>query len=246
MRRSGMRVATARPVMSAVLMTLFAVSIVGVLGMAGYGLRVLVSRWERPRQHNALLSVPMLPPLNPLQPMRPAPPPGAAPVWVPPSGSVPMPMVAPVGLATPPPMTLPPAGLPLSPPGFAPPPTFMPPQPPRRAAPPPPPVFMPPQPAPPRIAGTPPASFAPPRPPLRVGPRQPSPALVPPPRAPSPGYQVAGTLSPRLARGSIPPDFNGAELEPDTDPGVPMEALTSPEPVVQRGARYSVVRSSRR
>src|SRR5205814_1341030 len=69
------------------------------------------------------------------------------------------------------------------------------------------------------------------------------------PVAPTPG-QVSGTvseLSGRFARGSIPPDFTAElELELDTDPAIPAPDLTRPEPVVQRGARYSVVRSSRR
>jgi len=129
--------------MSAVLMTLFAVSIFGALCMAVYGLRVLVGRWEQPRRHEALRSVPKLPPLGPLQ----ARPPQAAPVWVPAAGSAPAPMVAPVGIATPPPMMMPVAPPPLA---------FMPPQP-MAATPLPPP--------PPRIAATPrtSAAFAPPR-----------------------------------------------------------------------------------
>ena len=208
-------------------MTLFAVSIFGALSMALYGLRVLVSRWDQPRQSAALRPVPKLPPLGPLQPQvaRPTQPP---PVWVSPAGTapVPAPLVVPVGIATPPPMMMSPAG---------PSPIFMPPLPPKpvaSAAP----VFMPPlppQPAP-----------------------QAAPVFMPPlPRAPSPGYPAAGALAPRIARGSIPPDYAGVEApelelepEPDTDPGVPLEAVTAgaAPAVVQRGARFSVVRSSRR
>jgi hypothetical protein len=76
------------------------------------------------------------------------------------------------------------------------------------------------------------------------------PLRAPTPRAPSPG-QVSGLVppdAPRLARGSIPPDYapdhDGLLDEPDTDPGVP--EMVQDEPVVTRGARYSVIRSSRR
>jgi hypothetical protein len=95
-----------------------------------------------------------------------------------------------------------------------------------------------------------PPSFTPP-PPIAGTPR-PSQVIVRPPvwtpprRVPTPG-QVSGTVAEpsRLARGSIPPDFtDDLDLESDTDPGVPVVA--EPEPVVQRGARFSVVRSSRR
>lgn len=58
--------------MPAVLMTLFAVSILGTLGLAAYGLRVLLGRWEQPRRPKVLLSVPQLAPVNPSQPIRPA------------------------------------------------------------------------------------------------------------------------------------------------------------------------------
>jgi hypothetical protein len=230
--------------MTAVLMTLFAVSILGALGMAIYGLRVLVGRWDQPRQHQALLSVPKLPPLNPLQPQprsqqpqprprsKPQPP---APVWVPPAGSAPAPLVAPVGLATPPPIMLP-TGLPPVPP------TFMPPQPGIAPAAPAPLVFMPPQPG---IAAPPSSAGADALPPLRV--LTPPSANVPPVRSPSPGRPVARALSPRLARGSVPPDYSGSpEVDADTDPGLSLEAIVSSDTVVQQGARFSVVRSNRR
>ena len=195
--------------MSAVLMTLFAVSILGALGMAVYGLRVLVGRWDQPQrfrqelQLNAVQPMPIHQPVPQPMPMpmaqglpMPQPIPMPQPVWVPPVSAAPAPMRAPEGLATPPPLLV----------------------------------------SPPPIAHTPPPSAAPPRPAL---------TWIPPHRAPTPG-QVSGTvaeLSPRLARGSIPPDFT-AEAEPDTDPGIP--DLPRPEPTVQRGARYSVVRSNRR
>ncbi len=185
----GMRVALAHLEMSAALMTLFAVSIVGALGMAVYGLRVLVGRWEKPRRPKVLLSVQQHAPVNQLQP-QPQPIPTAAPqVWVHPTTAAPVPMAPLIGVATPPPLRLPVAG------------------------------------------------FAPP----------------PPSYSGYPGYPMAGPggpeLSPRLARGSIPPDYAPEmelelEPEPDTDPGVP--EMAEPEPRVQRGARFSVIRSSRR
>lgn len=181
-------------------MTVFAVSIIGALGMAVYGLGVLVGRWEQPRRlRRKQLAAPQPPPVRPLQApplqvhvqVRPPEPPR---VWVPPAGVVPRPMAVPVGMATPLPMTVP-----VPPPSYARPPT--------------PPAFV--------------------RPPTW-------PASQEPP--------------PRLARGSIPPDLPPdlamelemeLEAEPDTDPGVPVDMLR-PEPVVQRGARFSVIRSSRR
>jgi hypothetical protein len=51
-----------------------------------------------------------------------------------------------------------------------------------------------------------------------------------------------------MARGSIPPDFTDdldADPEPDTNPSVHIDMLKA-EPVIQRGSRYIVVRSSRR
>ncbi|HSJ99648.1 MAG TPA: hypothetical protein VK932_00350 [Kofleriaceae bacterium] len=204
--------------MSAALMTLFAVSIVGALGMAVYGLRVLLGRWETPRRPKVLLSVA---PVNQLQP-QPAPIQPAQPqVWIHPTAGVPMRMAPLAGVATPPPLRLPS-------PGYAPPP----------------PSFIPqalPSPAP--VPGP---SFAPP-----------GPTWTPPARATSPGHAAARAptrpatpeLSQRLARGSIPPDFAGdleldLEPEPDTDPGVP--EMPETEARVQRGARFSVIRSSRR
>jgi hypothetical protein len=108
-------------------------------------------------------------------------------------------------------------------------------------------VFMPPLPA------AAPASRHPLPPPRASAPARTAISAVPPlPRAPSPG-------SARLARGSIPPDYvasdiaaAAAELEaeleadPDTDPSIPLQALASSNEVVQSGARFSVVRSSRR
>jgi hypothetical protein len=299
-----MRVALAQLVMSAVLMLVFAVSVLGALAMAGYGLRVLVGRWDRPVQPPLRAQQP--PPQRPLQ---------AVPIWVPPAGSVPAPMVAPPGLATPLPLMVPAGGIPLAqlafmpplpggapvrpaPPAAAPPLKFMPPQPgviataaataaapAASAVPPPPPpapaaqrmprlpmTFRPLQPdtlatgtpPPPPPAEPAPMVFMPPqpaatatRPPLPVArpPRTAISAVPPPPRqprAPSPGHA-------RLARGSIPPDYvatdiaaAAAELEaeldedPDTDPSVPLQALASADAVVQRGARFSVVRSRRR
>jgi hypothetical protein len=198
--------------MSAVLMTLFAVSILGALGMAFYGLRVLISRWEQPRRFQG----PSAPEPAVVQQVRPMPAPQQVqpsqqvqpPVWVAPAGVAPPPMTALPGLATPPPIVLPPAYSPAAPPSFA-----APPVPPRSS---------------------------------RVAPPPPPPPWTPPHRAPTPG-QVSGLASEpgRLARGSIPPDFtDDLDLEPDTDPGIPV--IAQPEPVVQRGARFSVVRSSRR
>ncbi len=229
--------------MSAVLMTLFAVSIAGALGMAVYGLRVLVGRWEQPRRlrHKAQLAAPQPVPAPPAP--APAPPMPAVtggsshgappPVWVAPMTAVPAPLLSPAGMATPPPITLPAGGIPPPPPAQR----FMPPIPPSHAAP----AASGPRPAPPAFVPTP--SWTPP-------PRAPSPA----PRASSPGsYQAAAAPeAPRLARGSIPPDFTAEELEldaaleaaldPDTDPGIPAAV----QPQVTRGARFSVVRSSRR
>jgi hypothetical protein len=183
--------------MSAVLITVFAVSIVGALGMALYGLRVLIGRWEQPRRLRHEAQRP-LPPLH----LAPSPvqqaPQAAPPVWVSPTGPAPAPLVAPIGIATPPPLTLPAGGI---------------------AA----------------LAG-PPRTWTPPRA------STPASAWTPPHRAPSPPPLPE---APRLARGSIPPDPTFDDAEADTDPGVP-EALTRPESVVQRGARFSVIRSTRR
>lgn len=141
-------------------------------------------------------------------------------VWVHPTAGAPMPMAPLVGVATPPPLRLP------SPEYAPPPPSFVP-----QALPSPAPV---------------PASFAAPR----------APTWTPPARATSLGHAAARPatvrattpdLSQRLARGSIPPDFAGdleLDLEPDTDPGVP--EMPEAEARVQRGARFSVIRSSRR
>jgi hypothetical protein len=84
--------------MSAALMTLFAMSIVGALGMAVYGLRVLLGRWENPRRPRVLLSVQPTAPMNQLQ-SQPQPAPPARPqVWVHPTTGVPTPMVPLVGV----------------------------------------------------------------------------------------------------------------------------------------------------
>ncbi len=210
--------------MSAALMTLFAVSIVGALGMAVYGLRVLLGRWEKPRRPKVLLSVA---PVNQLQPQ---PAPMQPQVWVHPTAGAPMPMAPLAGVATPPPLRLPS-------PGYAPPPPSFVPQ----ALPSPAPV---------------PPSFAPPAPSFAA---PSAPTWTPPARATSLGHAAArpaaarATTRPatpeRLARGSIPPDFSGdleldLEPEPDTDPGVP--EMPETEARVQRGARFSVIRSSRR
>ena len=93
--------------MSAVLMTLFAVSILGALWMAVYGLRVLVGRWEQPPRYEPGTMPPAPHTVNAVQPL----PPAAVPVWVAPSGSAPPPMAAPRGFATPLPMMVP-SGLP--------------------------------------------------------------------------------------------------------------------------------------
>jgi hypothetical protein len=214
-----MRVARARFAMSAALMTLFAVSIVGALGMAVYGLRVLLGRWETPRRPKVLLSVQPAAPVNQLQ-RQPQPQPAQPQVWIHPTAGAPMPMVPLAGVATPPPLRLPS-------PGYAPPP----------------PSFIPqalPTPA-----------------PIPGAPSAPGPTWTPRARATSPGHAAARAptrpatpeLSQRLARGSIPPDFAGdleidLEPEPDTDPGVP--EMPEAEARVQRGARFSVIRSSRR
>jgi hypothetical protein len=192
--------------MSVALMTVFAVSIFGALGMAVYGLGVLIGRWEQPRRlRRKQLAAP--PPLvKPIQA-----PPIQAPsiqarapelrIWVSPAGVLPHPMVVPAGMATPPPINVPVPDL--------------------------------------RPAPSPPAP----------------PAFVRPSTRPT-----RPEIPARLARGSIPPDLalesalaleqelemeQELELEPDTDPGVPVNMLRS-EPVVQRGARFSVIRSSRR
>ena len=75
----------------------------------------------------------------------------------------------------------------------------------------------------------------------------PAPAFVPVPARPlPPGLHDA----PRLARGSIPPDVSPDlyELEPDDDDDIEFasEDPTSRDPIVQRGARFSVIRSTRR
>jgi hypothetical protein len=221
----GMRVAPAQLDMSAVLMTLFAVSIAGALVMAVYGLRVLVGRWEQPRRlrHKAQLSAPQPTPVQPVPvQVTPLVPP---PVWVSPVAAVPVPLVTPAAFATPPPITLPAAADFEAPPGSL-----------ER--------FVPPLPG----SYVPPAASGPsfvPVPTWSPSARAPSPS----PRAPSP----RGILpeAPRLARGSIPPDFAAEELEqleleanldPDTDPAIPAGI----QPQVTRGARFSVVRSSRR
>jgi hypothetical protein len=189
-------------------MTLFAVSILITLGLAAYGLRVLVSRWEQPRRPSVLLSVQPLAPVPAPQPAPPATPP----VWIRPAFGAPAPMAPLMGVATPPPMKVPEAAA-------APPPA-------------PPSAARPPHPRPTTRALTPSPAWTPP---------------VPPSRMPSQGAAGAGInsrgLPHRLARGSIPPDFT-ADAEPDTDPAVP--ALVEPEPLVTRGSRYSVIRSSRR
>lgn len=90
--------------MSAVLMTLFAVSILGALGMACYGLRVLVGRWDQPHRFPPA----PLPRPAPIQPAPPAPQPLAPPpVWVAPMGPAPAPLMIPQGVATPRPLVLP-------------------------------------------------------------------------------------------------------------------------------------------
>jgi hypothetical protein len=166
-----------RIAMPAVLMTLFAVSILGALGLAAYGLRVLLGRWEQPRRPKVLRSVPQLAPVNPSQPIRPVAP--SAPPPLPPSVAARSSSVTPARPSTP--------------------------------------VFA------------------------------PAPAWTPPTRAPSPAQPRSGSvppaLPPRLARGSIPPDYT-AHLEPDTDPAAPESA--EPDAEVMRGDRYSVIRSSRR
>lgn len=223
--------------MSAALITLFAVSIVGALGMAFYALRVLLGRWDRPQHFR-----PKPPPMMPAQPQqaRPVPP---AQYLAPP---VPRPMGSPMAMGQQP---LVPSGLPSLPPSL-----------PRASMPPASPVWVAP-------AGSAPAPYVPPfaiATPLPINVRSPGapapaaglgawtpPLRAPSSRAPSPG-PVSGLVppeAPRLARGSIPPDYAGdpdglLEDEPDTDPGVP--EMVQDEPVVTRGARYSVIRSSRR
>jgi hypothetical protein len=62
--------------MSAALVILFAASVLGALGMAVYGFRVLVSRWEQPRRRQVPRVTP--PPLHVPPPVQHAPVPG----WV--------------------------------------------------------------------------------------------------------------------------------------------------------------------
>lgn len=72
-----------------------------------------------------------------------------------------------------------------------------------------------------------------------------APAYVPTPTRPPPVPEAA-----RLARGSIPPDISPElyELLPDDDDANEFETEdpTSRDPIIQRGARFSVIRSSRR
>jgi hypothetical protein len=197
--------------MSAALITLFAVSALGALGMAVYGFRVLISRWEQPR-------TPRLPRVEPPPPSGPA---LAAP---PPSRHV-VPVVG-WGAAVAP-----------------------------RSAPPPPPQFG--------VMATPfpgPAPMQAPQPPPPSSSLQ---AWAPPPpvaaflprstRPPAPPVHEV----PRFARGSIPPEVSPELLDAEHDDEDAVEfadedptPLSSPEPrsqqIIQRGARFSVIRSTRR
>jgi hypothetical protein len=188
--------------MSVALMILFAASIAGALGMAIYGLRVLVGRWEQPRRSASRM--PSVPESSGVRPIQSSLPPQASwstqQVWIPPTGFVPPRMIAPVGIATPPPMIVPVAELgPVI--GGA-----------GRPAP---------MPRPASVMAVPPGPALSPRP-----------ATIPPP-----------PMRP-VARGSIPPELALDEMdsESDTSPGVP----ELPQPEVQRGPRFSVIKSSRR
>lgn len=221
--------------MSATLITLFAVSLLGALSMAIYGFRVLVGRWEQPRTRQPGRVAPP-PPLGPALPAEPPAPVQVAPAYGP--VAVPAPQPAPLLPPMPGPMATPlPAGTP----------------PQVRTAPSPPvPGWAPP---PPVHGWAPPPPLAAPGPgaPARSGP-QPTSAAAPA-FQPRPSRPLAPPLPapPRLARGSIAPepldlldldlddeDAKGAiELPPDEPP--PLR-----EPIIERGARFSIIRSSRR
>jgi hypothetical protein len=81
--------------------------------------------------------------------------------------------------------------------------------------------------------------------PLAATPSVAAPAYVPTPTRPPPAPEAA-----RFARGSIPPDVSPElyDLQPDDDDANEFENEdpTSRDPIIQRGPRFSVIRSSRR
>lgn len=226
------------------LITLFVVSVLGALSMAVYGLGVLVGRWERPQSrghhvaHRRTLPMPPVPP-GPA-PMTASPPgPFATPApWAPapPMASWAPPMAPPAAMAwVAPPPTVPASMMPPPIPASPVAPTV------RLAVPVPGPLALPPPPLVPaqRVAPMPPP-FAPPHRP------SPMPKSTMPPLPARFQPAAPGTLETqapmRLARGSIPPEV--IVEDDDREDSTPVE--TKRDPDVQQGARYSVIRSTRR